>query len=84
MILQTSIVGFEWVIGLGLAFGLAFTLDYLTFKDIKGFFIFLTIFVGFMVWANMLELWSLVMCLIVLTVLMIFEFKSGTSGGVSN
>lgn len=84
MIFQSSIVGFEWVIGLGLAVGLAFMLDYLTFKDFKGFFIFLTIFVGFMVWANMLELWSLIMCMIVLTVLIIFEFKSGMSGGVSS
>ena len=79
-----SIAGFEWVIGVGLAVGLAFTLDYLTFKDIKGFFIFLTIFIGFMVWAGMLELWSLVMCIIVLTVLIILEVKSGMSGGVAN
>lgn len=81
MILQTSIVGYEWIIGLGLAIGLAFTLDYLTFKDIKGFFIFLTIFVGFMVWAGMLELWSLVMCIILLTVIIITEVKSSFGSG---
>ncbi|GAH77539.1 unnamed protein product, partial [marine sediment metagenome] len=33
------------------------------------FFIFLTIFVGFMVWVDFLPLWSLILCLIILTII---------------
>ncbi|QYW08119.1 hypothetical protein 15570_00022 [Lokiarchaeota virus WyrdV1] len=69
MLLQYSIVGFEWIIGLGLAFGLAFFLNYLTYNDLPTFFIFLTIFDAFMVWVDFLPLWTLVICLIILTVI---------------
>jgi len=69
MFFQYSIVGFEWIIGLGIAFGLAFFLNYLTYNDLSTFFIFLTIFIAFMVWVDFLPLWSLILCLIILTII---------------
>lgn len=69
MLLQYSIIGFEWVIGIGIAFGLAFVLNYLTYNDLPTFFIFLTVFDCFMVWANLLPLWTLIICIIVLTII---------------
>lgn len=77
MILQFGITGFEWLIGLGLMFGLALIMNIMTgFKSLMGFFLFLNIFNGFMVWANMLPLWTLVLNLIVLTLIIFFQFKS--------
>lgn len=77
MIFQYSIVGFEWIIGLGLAFGLAFALNYLTFNDLRTFFIFFTIFIAFVVWANLLPSWTLVISIIVLVIIMYVPSNSG-------
>lgn len=76
MILQFSIVGFEWVLGVGIAFGLAFMLNYITFNRLSSFFVFLTIFIAFMVWAEMLPLWSLVVCIMLLTIIIFLQMKS--------
>ena len=69
MLLQYSIFGFEWIIGIGLAFGLALVLNYLTYNDLETFFIFLTVFIAFMVWVDFLPLWTVIICLIVLIVI---------------
>ena len=50
-------------------FGLALVMTYLTYKDTETFFIWLTIFSGFVVWAGLVDLWILIICLIVLTVI---------------
>jgi len=76
MILQFGITGFEWIMGLGIMFALAMIMNMMTYKNLTSFFIFLNIFNGFMVWANMLPLWSLVMNLIILTLIIFFQFKS--------
>jgi len=76
MILQFGITGFEWLLGLGIMFALAMIMNIMTFKNLISFFIFLNIFNSFMVWANMLPLWSLVLNLIVLTLIIFFQFKS--------
>jgi len=70
MIFQYSIVGFEWIIGLGLSFGLAFIFNYLTKNNLRTFFIFFFIFNGFMVWAELLPSWTIVISLIVLVIIM--------------
>lgn len=76
MLLQFSIVGYEWVIGVGLMFVLAFLMNYLTFNDLTAFFLYLTIFDGFMVWGNMLPLWTLVVCILMTVLILYFQFKS--------
>lgn len=68
--------GYEWVIGLGLMFALAFLFNYLTYNDLETFFIWLTIFNSIMVWAELLPLWSLIVCIIVLVILIYIQLKS--------
>lgn len=75
MLLQTP-SGTDWIIGVGLMFVLAFLMTYLTYKDLTAFFLYLTIFNGFMVWGNMLPLWTLVVNILVTTVILYFQFKS--------
>lgn len=52
-------------------FGMALVLTYMTFRDLETFFIWLTIFAGFVVWGGLLDLWVLILCLIILSVIMI-------------
>jgi len=70
MFFQYSIVGFEWIIGLGLSFGLAFIFNYLTKNNLRTFFIFFFIFNAFVVWAELLPSWTIVISLIVLVIIM--------------
>lgn len=73
---QISIVGMEWILGVGLMFGLAFVLNYITYNNTPSFFIFLTIFCGFVVWAELLPLWTLILCLMILVIILFFQMKS--------
>jgi len=66
---------YDWLIGVGLMFGLAFMFNYLTFKDLKSFFGYLMIFNGFMVWAGMLPIWSLVLCIMISSTIIYITFK---------
>lgn len=75
MLFQYSLEGTEWIIGIGIAFGLAFIFSYLTYKDLPTFFVFLTIFDGFMVWCDFLPMWTLIICLIVLVIIAYIEIK---------
>ena len=76
MLLQFTIAGFEWVLGLGIMFGLALVMNYLTYKDNSAFFIYLTIFCSFMVWGGLLPLWVLVVCIMILTIILYMQLKS--------
>lgn len=73
--------GYEWLIGLGLMFGLAFVMNAITFNRTNSFFVWLVIFNALVVWGGLLELWTLVLCLIILTVVIFYEMKSSKSGG---
>lgn len=80
MLFQFSIAGFEWVLGAGIMFGLALIATYLTYKNQIAFFVYLTIFNTFMVWAELLPLWTLVLDIMVLTVILFMQMRSqGTS-----
>lgn len=73
-----SIIGLEWIIGVGLMFGLAFIFMFLTKKTISSFFVWLVIFNGFMVWGGLLELWTLVLTLIILVAVIYLEVKGSS------
>ncbi len=73
MILQTE--DFSWLLALGLMFGLALLLTILTERSFRTFLSFLTIFDGFLVYSGLIELWTLVLCLIVLGIIIIIEYK---------
>ncbi len=57
------------MMGLALMFSLALFFSFLTYKDVETFFIWLTIFCGFVVWGGLLPLWVLVVDLIILTLI---------------
>lgn len=80
MLFQLSMVGFEWILGVGIMFGLAFVMNVLTFDSMSSFFIWLTIFCAIVVWADLLPLWVLILCILVLTAIMYFESKNRGSG----
>jgi len=81
LILQLSIEGSEWILGIGIAFGMAFVFTLITIQDVSVFLAFLTMFVGFSVWAELLPVWSLILCFIVLTISLYVQIKE-RSGGV--
>ena len=45
-------VGYSWLLGIAIMFGLALVLNSMTFKDTKGFFIFLTVFNALVVYGT--------------------------------
>lgn len=76
-----SIVGMEWIIGIGLMFGLAFMFMFLTKKTVNSFLVWLVIFNAFMVWSELLKLWTLVLTLIILVIVIFFEIKNNSKIG---
>ena len=60
-------------------FGLALVLNHFTIDNIKGFFIFLTFFNAFVVFANLLPYWTLILNIVVLSFVMYFELKKNMS-----
>lgn len=71
MMFQLAVIDIGWIMGLAIMFGLALMMTYFTYQDTETFFIFLTIFCGFVVWGGLLDLWVLVLNLIILSVMMI-------------
>ena len=67
----------DWIIGVSLMFGLALVLNNYTFESLKGFFVFLTLFCAFVVWAGLLPYWTLILNIVILTFLMYAELRSG-------
>ncbi len=76
MIFQLTEFTINFMLGLSIMFGLSLFMTYLTSKDTETFFIFLTIFAGFVVWGGLIDLWVLVLSLIILTLIMISKSKS--------
>lgn len=81
MIWQISIDGMEWILGLGLVFGLAFVFTILTVQEVPVFISFITIFMAFAVWTALLPLWTLIICIIILTTVIYLEMAKKKSGG---
>ena len=67
---------YDWIIGIALMFGLALVLNKLTFESMPSFIIFLTIFNAFVVYGNLLPLWSLVLNIVILSIVMYIEMNN--------
>lgn len=65
------------MLGLVIMFSLSFLMTYLTYKDVETFFIFLTIFSGFVVWSGLIDLWILILTLIILVLIMANNISKG-------
>lgn len=59
----------DWLIGLSVMFSLAMLMTVSSTKRIEGFFVWLTIFAGFVVWSGLIDLWILILLMIVLVIL---------------
>ncbi len=71
---------YDWIIGLGLMFGLALVFNSLIFENLEGFIIFLTLFCAFVVYADLLPLWVLVFNIIILTITIYYEINKKGAG----
>lgn len=80
MLYQFDVSGIEWILGVGIMFGLAFVMTTLTFNSMSCFFIWLTIFNAFVVWAGLLPLWTLILCIVILTTVIYFEMSDKKGG----
>jgi len=67
---------YDWIIGIALMFGLALVLNKLTFESMPGFIIFLTIFNAFVVYGNLLPLWTLILNIVILSIVMYIEMSN--------
>lgn len=76
------IVGADWIIGVGLMFGLALVMTFLTQKSSIAFAVWLMIFSAFVVVGGLLPLWVLVLCIIFVVISLYIEMKSGIGGVV--
>jgi len=56
-------------------FGLSLVLNYYTFESLEGFFVFLLLFNGFVVWGDLLPFWTIILNFVILTFIMYFKFK---------
>lgn len=68
-------VDINWILGLAIMFGLSLVLAKLTFNDIESFFVYLSIFTGFVVWGGLLPLWVLVVNLIIIVLMLSNKVK---------
>lgn len=66
---------YDWIFGIALMFGLAMVLNYMTFKSMEGFFVFLTFFNIFVVYADLLPMWSVILNIIILSFVMYNQFN---------
>jgi len=69
------LIEYNWLIGLGLMFGFAISMSYITYRTIESFFAFLLIFNGFVCWSELLPLWTLILNIIILTFMMYFTIN---------
>ena len=67
---------YEWIFGIALMFGLALVMNYYLDGNIKVFFVFLTLFNAFVVWAGLLPLWTLIANIILLGFLLYIDLST--------
>ena len=70
-----DLTGIDWMLGIGIMFGLAYVLYSLTSDNIKVFFIWLAIINGFVVLGGLSPLWTLVLNMLILCVVVYMEIK---------
>jgi len=68
-------VSYEWIFGISIMFGLALVLNHYTYENLSGFFVFLTLFNAFVVWANLLPYWTLILNIVILCFIMYVELS---------
>ena len=81
MLFQFDMTGMEWILGVGIMFALSMVMTMVTKKTATTFFAWLMVFSGFVVASGLLDLWVLILCIVVLTVSLFLDLKTGSVGG---
>lgn len=68
---SSNLEGFEYIIGFGLALGLAFVFTYLSKGNYRDFLLFFCLFSSFSVWVGLLDIWVLVLNLVIISVIIL-------------
>ena len=66
---------YDWIIGIGLMFSLALIFSKITYNNLLSFFIFLTLFSGFVVASELLPLWVLILNIVLLTIFIYYQIQ---------
>jgi len=69
----------EWILGIGIMFGLAFFLTFITRRNMVSFIAWLTVFCAIVVWAGLLDIWTLILCIIFLVSMIYLDLKGGVA-----
>jgi len=67
------VVEYDWILGLGIMFAFAFIFNALSFDNPISFFAYLTIFNGFVVYADLLPFWTLILNIIFLSLVIYYS-----------
>ena len=78
MLLQFDITGMEWILGVGIMFGLAFVLTIMSKKTSSAFAIWLLFFNIFVVLGGLLPIWTLYLCIILMVIAVFLDFRRGS------
>ena len=78
MLLQFDITGMEWILGIGIMFGLAFVLTVMSKKSSVAFAVWLLFFNIFVVLGGLLPIWTLYLCLILMVITVFLDFRGGS------
>ena len=73
---------YDWILGVGLTFGLPFLLMFITKADMKGYFVFATMISAFVVYGGLLDVWVMILLLVVDVIVVIIDLKSRMRGNI--
>lgn len=74
---------YNYLIGIPLMLGLAIFFTYITYQDTKVFLIFLNVFCAFMVWSNLLPMWTMILTIIGLIIVVYLSQTTIKTKGVN-
>lgn len=79
MLMQYSSSDINWVMGLGIMFGIALLYTIILKGDMFTFFGFTYIINGLVVWGGLLEAWTLILNTIFIVILLFLKAREGVS-----
>lgn len=83
MLLQlTDITNIEWIFAIALIFGMPLVMSFLTGFSFEGYLAWMGFFDVFLVWKDLMPLWTLVAILLFVSILLFVKLKGTIRGGV--
>jgi len=60
-----KVASYDWIIGIGIVFGLGVVMSYVSYKDILSFLVWSTVISCFVIYGNMLPAWVMVLFIVI-------------------